>query len=408
VCAEKDKSESTEAEAPNELPRLEEPKNKISNLLSRPTVVILTLFGLILTLIGFPLSIYFYYAAKEYPHLTYYVHPVKATIVRAGEASKLTASIDNKPVETDITAAQLAIWNQGRRSIKKDQVLKPIVIYTENNAPILEATIRKSSRDVTQLSLNTDELHKGRVTILWNILEQNDGGIIQLIYAGNTNVRIKAEGVVEGQPQIEQLEFTGKIKSPYEQYESERQGYRYLGYLLLALGILLVWGGFGVRKAKANYRDSFDRSLKSRERYIESLDGIIKRSRESIADYDDYIKQMEEYAKEREEMLRQYKESEGESSHELLESMQNSLENTQELIAGYKETQEAYRKRIREYESEKEKELAREVDMYKGKRKEERLYDVGFIIVTLLAALALIPAIYLLLIAKPIGPPFGF
>lgn len=171
----------TEPEAPKEPHKAEQPKSRIPDLLTNPAVVVFSLVGLILTLVGFPLSIYFYYAAKEYPQLTYYTHPVKATVVRAGEASRLSAIFDNKRVETDITAAQVAIWNQGRRPIRREHMLRPLVIFTENHTPILEATIRKTSRDVAGIALNQDELNKGRVTVHWDILEQNDGGIIQLI-----------------------------------------------------------------------------------------------------------------------------------------------------------------------------------------------------------------------------------
>lgn len=153
---------------------------------------------------GFALAAYLYFEGKEAHQLTYYISPAKAVVVQTGQASKLAVSFDGKPVGTDITAAQIAIWNQGKLPIKKDDVLRPIVIDTENNAPILEATIRKSSRDVTHLALNIDELQKGRVSISWNILEQNDGGIIQLVYAGNPALKIYVDGIIEGQRSIVQ------------------------------------------------------------------------------------------------------------------------------------------------------------------------------------------------------------
>jgi hypothetical protein len=46
----------------------------------------------------------------------------------------------------------------------------------------------------------------------WKILEHNDGAVLQLIVAGPTSVTVKAEGVVEGQGQIMELETTiGKL-----------------------------------------------------------------------------------------------------------------------------------------------------------------------------------------------------
>ncbi|MFL6207529.1 MAG: hypothetical protein ACJ74W_01690 [Pyrinomonadaceae bacterium] len=161
--------------------------------------------GTIASVLGVAIAIYFYAEGRKNHQLAYYVNPAKTVVVQAGQASKLVVNFDNQVIGTDITAAQVAFWNQGKLSIRRDDVLKPIVIYTENNAPILEATLRKSSRDVVQISLSTDDLQKGRVPISWNILEHNDGGIIQLIYAGNPNVHINMDGVIEGQKNIFQV-----------------------------------------------------------------------------------------------------------------------------------------------------------------------------------------------------------
>lgn len=212
-------------------------KDRFSAFFSNPVVGII---GSIASVIGLLLAIYFYVESKETRQLICYVNPVKAVVIKTGQASRLTTSFDTKVVETDITAAQVAIWNQGEKSVKRDNILKPILIYTENNSPILEATLRKSSRDVVQLSLNTDELQKGRVSVSWNILEHNDGGVIQLIYAGDPSIKLKADGVVEGQGQIEQLEFSGRIKSPDEQYASGSQNVKNTGKLFLILALILT------------------------------------------------------------------------------------------------------------------------------------------------------------------------
>jgi uncharacterized membrane protein YhfC len=53
--------------------------------------------------------------------------------------------------------------------------------------------------------LNTEELQKGRAQITWSILEHNDGGVIQLIYAGSPALTINVDGVIEGQKEIFQV-----------------------------------------------------------------------------------------------------------------------------------------------------------------------------------------------------------
>ena len=214
-------------------------KTFLVKALSHPLLGLMGVVGSIASLVSIPLAIYFYSVSKADPLLTYYTNPVKAVVVRAGQASRLKASYDNKVIDSDITAAQVALWNRGTKAIKKPDVLKPVVIYTENKTPILEATIRKVSREVIKLALNTDELQEGRVTVSWDILEHDDGGIIQLIYAGDANLGIRVDGVIEGQKDIMRTEFSEQLLSPDEQYKSAIRTNRILGYLALAIGLLM-------------------------------------------------------------------------------------------------------------------------------------------------------------------------
>lgn len=387
----------TETEPHQEPPKVEEPKRKLLRLLSHPAVAILSLVSAIVGLIGLPLSFYFYYASKESPQLTYYAHPAKAAIVRVGEASRLSTTFDNKPIETDITAAQVAIWNEGGRAIKREQVLKPVVIFTENGAPILEATIRKSSREVTHLALNTEELQKGRVTVLWDILEQNDGGVIQLIYAGNPDVRISAEGVIEGQPQIERLEFAGRIKSPSEQYESARWNYRGLGTLLFVLGFLLSLSAWLVRRLKALRKEEFNEYLEAIESFIGHYDWMIKSETKTIATLEGYIADFEQ----------KVLESEMIAAREKMDAAKLT-EFPKQVIASYRKDQQKSRGIIEEYAQRREGKEAQKEAVIRLYRQREKRFDIAAIGIALLAFLAFIPAIYLLFIARPIGPPFGF
>jgi hypothetical protein len=177
----------------------------------------------------------------------------------------LSVSFDNKVVKSDITASQIAIWNQGRLSIRKANILKPVVIYNENNIPILEATIRKTSREVVQPTLNTDDLMSGKVTVSWNILEDNDGGIIQLIYADDPIHKLLIDGVVEGQNKIRQLQFSGKIKSAYEQYTSNKRDKLYSVILLLVFSISWLFVLFYSKIKRRRFRKKFEPRLKELE-----------------------------------------------------------------------------------------------------------------------------------------------
>lgn len=226
-------NKSTEGETPK-------PKKKgFWRIFSHPSV---NFISLILAIIGVYLAFHFYYAAKIAPRLVYFTHPVRATVLKAGQASEIKAFYRDKEISSDVTVAQIAIWNQGNAPIRKEQILKPVVVYTEDNSPILEATIRKTTRDVTELNLKTDDLQKGRLTLNWNILEPQDGGVIQIIYAGDSQANLIVEGVIEGQKEVEKSNFIEKIKSPDEQFAEIKNQQTNTGYSYLAPPTAVVVG----------------------------------------------------------------------------------------------------------------------------------------------------------------------
>lgn len=183
---------------------------------------IIGIVGSIASLISIPLAIYFYLQSEKSPRLRYYVHPVKAVLLKAGLSSKLSANFEGQPINGDVTTAQISFWNQGNQSIRDSQILKPIVICTENNSPILEASIRKISREITTIALKTEEAQKGRVSVTWRILEPGDGGVIQLTYLGDPEIKLTMDGAIENQKEFERVSSSERIRSPEEQFRAER------------------------------------------------------------------------------------------------------------------------------------------------------------------------------------------
>jgi len=123
-----------------------------------------TFFGL--------LAIYFYMRGKKSRGLTYKISPVRTQIVRAGAASRLSVIHDGREIKTDITAVHLAIWNQGRESIRQGDMLRPLIIQTADHAPILEASIRMVTHDVIGLRLDESTCVLGQLGVSWDILAQ--------------------------------------------------------------------------------------------------------------------------------------------------------------------------------------------------------------------------------------------
>ena len=129
---------------------------KIKDFFSNPWIGVA---GTVASIFGLILAVYFYVEGKQSRHLMLNLNPSKAVVVKSGQASRLTVSYNGSPITSDITAAQIEMWNAGNTPIRKDNLLDPLTIVIDN-AVVLEASIRKVSRPVTQVALNTGEIQK--------------------------------------------------------------------------------------------------------------------------------------------------------------------------------------------------------------------------------------------------------
>ena len=125
------------------------------------------------------------------------------------------------------------------RTIKGEEILSPIVISTEAGQQILEARIRKTSRPLINLTIDTARIDQGKVLVAWRILEKGDGAVIQLIYAGDQEVALRVSGSVVGQSNPIELAYSGKLRSPEEQYSRSARIDRILGIVALGASLIL-------------------------------------------------------------------------------------------------------------------------------------------------------------------------
>jgi len=212
---------------------------KLLYVFSNPWVGII---GSVASIVGVLLAVYFYFLSVRSPELVYYVNPARAVVVTQGTASRLSVLFDGRQISQDVTASQVAIWNRGREPIRQAAILKPIIIQTYPKAPILEATIRKKSREVVNLQMEQTRLSEGEVSLKWNILEKGDGAVVQLVYAGGPGVQIRCDGVIEGQSSVKELVFKDTSWLAFENWWKRNQVYFGVGLaILLAVGLILVW-----------------------------------------------------------------------------------------------------------------------------------------------------------------------
>jgi len=90
---------------------------------------------------------------------------------------------------------------------------------------------------VSNLRLNTTQLAQGRVPLDWDILEEGDAAVIQVIYAGDDTADVDIEGVIEGQALVSLRQYPHKLQRPEEQLSRGNwRGYA-TGIVFSAVGV---------------------------------------------------------------------------------------------------------------------------------------------------------------------------
>jgi hypothetical protein len=192
--------------------------------------------GTLSGIIGIPLSVILFFYALKAPGLTYTVYPIKTTVLQSRLAAGLRVLHNNEEIKGDVTAVQIAIWNNGREAIVQENILTPVKIVTRPAVQILEATIRTQSRKEIEFSLDNRLLKEGVVPVSWRILEQSDGATVQLIYAGPVETKIDLEGAVVGQR---------TIAATYSPYAPVPRGPTQLTKVTWSVGLIGIWAGLG-------------------------------------------------------------------------------------------------------------------------------------------------------------------
>ncbi|MGD0101159.1 MAG: hypothetical protein ABSC60_12500, partial [Acidobacteriota bacterium] len=191
----------------------------------------------IASIISLPLAIYLYVSGQAHPAFTMYVHPVRAAIVKSGETSSLKVLYNNKETGPNITAIQVAIWNDGKRAIHGDDILEDITLRLEPHYTILESPIRKLTRRATGFDIirSIDQL-----TFKWRILEPGDGAVIQIIYDGPASVpEVLLNGTIEGQSKLITIAPKDSEKEDKSNSSPRSEGLK-LGLLLIGSFVLTL------------------------------------------------------------------------------------------------------------------------------------------------------------------------
>lgn len=234
-------------------------RRNLVRVLSNPVVGAVGTIG---TVAGLVLTIVLYLQGQRYPELVYVTHPTPVVLAQPG--GQLKVEFKGQAVEADVLAIQIALWNQGKAPIRPEHVLTPLEVRLHPPVRVLEATVSKQSRDVVglQITETTDLYQQGRVPVTFRILEQGDGGTIQVTYAGVRDVAPQIGGVIEGQAAPRNIGSRPKPPtSPQEYLERLEKRKIFVVVTLIAMaaltGVFAFLAYLNYRRTRTNWRSYF-------------------------------------------------------------------------------------------------------------------------------------------------------
>lgn len=193
------------------------------------------------SIISIPLGIYLFSAGLERPDITFLVSGSRGILYQKNPQSSLKLSFDDKPIDSDVYIAQIAIWNRGKRPVRReDFLITPRIIVASDGARIIEASVRAVTRQETQFSRTFDPAADTGVSIDWKVLEMNDGGVCQVIYTGTPDTTISVDGVIIGQRQFSSMKTSPVPHKPQSSFISTSTIFKLRLYFWVAVIIMAL------------------------------------------------------------------------------------------------------------------------------------------------------------------------
>jgi hypothetical protein len=154
----------------------------------------------VLAVLGLLLAVYFWWDAREVRDLSFYEHEIRSTLIPKDGIREFEVIFRGQRVTEDVTETRVSVWNGGRRSIKSENVLLPIEIYTDPPARIFYTELLHANRlAITDFASRPVDETSTAIRLNWKILEGGDGVVLRLVHAGSRDVQVKIRGSVEGQ-----------------------------------------------------------------------------------------------------------------------------------------------------------------------------------------------------------------
>lgn len=178
------------------------PKTSESATQRYKDIIISSAISIVITII---FGYYFLYAGIKERKPTFFVDPTRTTILdkeNAANAPLLLLKSNGDTVTSDVTSLYFYFFNQGKETIKRENIYSPLKIVMSDSAEILDFKVVKVARPVSGIEVTRDTTSNALFIDL-KVLEQDDGLVGQIIFEGKKNSWIKMEGGIDGIKQFE-------------------------------------------------------------------------------------------------------------------------------------------------------------------------------------------------------------
>ena len=160
-------------------------------------IIISSIISIAITIV---FGYYFLYIGNRERKPTFYIDPTRTTILdkeNAANAPLLMLKSNGDTILADVTSVYFYFFNQGKETIKQENIYSPLKIVMGNHAEILDFKILKMSRPVSGIQLTRDTTGNA-LGVDFKALEKDDGFVGQIIFEGNKNAIITLEGGIDG------------------------------------------------------------------------------------------------------------------------------------------------------------------------------------------------------------------
>ncbi|MCH9031608.1 MAG: hypothetical protein IIB00_05040 [candidate division Zixibacteria bacterium] len=170
----------------------------------------ISVIGVGIGIIGLAVAYYSYAQSKRERIPRFVIEAARSEILRADRIAETPIRIlkrnDDTEITEDVTSITFYFWNAGKEPIKEQHVRIPITISIDDStAEILDFQVVKISHPVTQFVLtphlsdgDSTENHLRSLQITFDILENEQGAVCQILYSGNREAKISINGYIEG------------------------------------------------------------------------------------------------------------------------------------------------------------------------------------------------------------------